>query len=102
MAIDYYARARETMGPSTDDFYRLFMVPGMFHCAGGRGADTFDALTPLIEWVEDGRAPDVIPASRIDAGVVMMTRPLCPYPQVATYDGIGDPDAAASFACTAP
>ena len=102
MGVDYYEDVRETMGPATDDFYRLFMVPGMFHCRGGRGTDRFDAMTPLIEWVEGDRAPDQLTASRIDDGVLQMTRPLCPYPEVARYDGTGNPNEADSFRCVAP
>ncbi len=102
MGIDYYERVSETIGPDTSDFYRLFMVPGMFHCRGGRGADRFDAMTPLVEWVEGGRAPDRLTASRIDDGVLKMTRPLCPYPKIARYDGTGDPNDADSFRCEAP
>ncbi len=103
MGVNYYEDVRETMGiEETEDFYRLFMVPGMFHCRAGYGPDTFDALTPLIEWVENGQAPDQILASQMQDGTATRTRPLCPYPQVAVHDGSGDPDAAASFTCEAP
>ncbi len=57
MGVSYYERVVETMGPATKDFYRLFMVPGMFHCTGGIGTSTFDPVTPLIQWVEKGVAP---------------------------------------------
>jgi feruloyl esterase len=57
MGISYYERVLEKMGPSTTDFYRLFMAPGMFHCSGGVGTSAFDAVTPLIQWVEKGMAP---------------------------------------------
>ena len=73
------------MGLSTPDFYRLFIVPGMFHCAGGVGTGTFDAVTPLIQWVEKGVAPSTIPAARVVDGKPVVTRPLCPYPEVARY-----------------
>jgi len=99
MGVDYYERVVERLGSTTGDFYRLFMVPGMFHCRGGRGADRFDAMTPLIDWVERDIAPDRIEAARVDDDVVTMTRPLCPYPMVARYDGLGDPNDASSFAC---
>ena len=102
MGIDYYERVSETIGPDTSDFYRLFMVPGMFHCRGGRGPDRFDAMTPLVEWVEGGRVPDRLTASRIDDAVLKMTRPLCPYPEIARYDDTGDPNDADSFRCEAP
>ena len=102
MSVDYYEKARAANGPDTPDFFRLFMVPGMFHCSGGFGTDTFDAMTPLIEWVENGTAPDSIPAAQLTGGRVSRTRPLCPYPQVASYDGQGNADAAASFTCRPP
>jgi Tannase and feruloyl esterase len=102
MGIDYYERVTATMGPGTRDFFRLFMVPGMFHCRGGFGPDRLDALTPLINWVEGGRAPDSIVASQEADGAIVRTRPLCPYPQVARYTGSGSLDQAASFACRDP
>jgi hypothetical protein len=67
----------------TTDFFRLFMVPGMGHCGGGPGPNTFDALGALDQWVEHGKAPEKIIASHIANGVTDRTRPLCPYPQVA-------------------
>jgi tannase/feruloyl esterase len=102
MGVRYYESVVGQIGPSTTDFYRLFMVPGMFHCGGGIGTSTFDALTPLVEWVEKGTAPPSIPAARLVDGKVVRTRPLCPYPQVARYKGAGSIDDAASFACAAP
>ena len=103
MGVNYYEDVRVTMGEATAaDFYRLFMVPGMFHCRGGLGTDRFDALTPLVNWVEGGTAPDQIPAARVENGEVTRTRPLCPYPQVATYAGSGSIDDASNFVCRAP
>lgn len=103
MGVEYYEDVRATMGEaSTDDFYRLFMVPGMFHCRGGLGTDQFDAFTPVVNWVEGDVAPDTIPAARVEGDVVVRTRPLCPYPQVATYDGTGSIDDARHFACAVP
>src|SRR5262245_53687413 len=99
MGVNYYNSVTQKMGPSTTDFYRLFMVPGMYHCRGGPGVSTFDALTPLVEWVEKGIAPQSIVGSRLVEGKVVRTRPLCPYPQVAQYKGSGDIDEAASFSC---
>jgi len=99
MGVGYYESVMKTMGPSTPDFYRLFMVPGMSHCAGGAGTSTFDALTPLVQWVEKGVAPATIPASRVVDGKVVRTRPLCPYPQTAIYKGSGSTDDAGSFTC---
>jgi hypothetical protein len=70
-------------GRNLDDFYRLFMVPGMTHCSGGVGPDHFDALGPMVDWVEKNRAPDKIIASQFSGGEVsgtaLRTRPLCPY-----------------------
>jgi feruloyl esterase len=99
MSIDYYDKAMVASGPDGKDFYRLFMVPGMFHCRGGVGTDHFDAMTSLIDWVEAGKAPDTVAASRIEDGKVVRTRPLCPYPQVANYKGSGNTDEAANFIC---
>ena len=99
MGVGYYESVVKTMGPSTRDFYRLFMVPGMSHCSGGAGTSTFDALTPLVQWVEKGVAPDTIPASRLADGRPVRTRPLCPYPQTAIYKGSGSTDDAANFTC---
>jgi feruloyl esterase len=102
MGIQYYEAVTDRLGSSTAEFYRFFMVPGMFHCSGGVGTSTFDALTPLVEWVEKGTAPASIPAARIVDGAVVRTRPLCPYPQVATFKGSGSVDDASSFTCTKP
>jgi len=102
MAIDYYEKALATNGPDTRDFFRLFMVPGMFHCRGGVGTDRFDAMTTLINWVENGAAPDSIPAARVEGDQVKRTRPLCAYPRVARYKGSGSVDDLASFACAEP
>jgi len=71
----------------------------MFHCGGGVGTSTFDIGTPLIHWVESNKAPEAITASRVVAGKVVRTRPLCAYPEVARYNGSGSTDDAASFAC---
>ena len=102
MAVNYYEDVlAET--PEAADFYRLFMVPGMFHCAGGRGVNRVDAFSDLVAWVETGSAPDRLVGERVDRdGRVLMTRPVCPYPEVARYDGTGDVDDAASFVCRAP
>lgn len=81
--------------------YRLFMVPGMRHCGGGEGADTFDKIEILEQWLKSGKAPDSIVASRVEAGKVVRTHPLCPYPQTAVYKGTGSTDDAASFTCQA-
>ena len=78
------------------------MVPGMGHCSGGDGPDTFDMMSALDSWVDKGTLPQRIEASKITAGKVTRTRPLCPYPQVARYKGTGSIDEAANFACVAP
>jgi feruloyl esterase len=88
----------------TQQYARLFMVPGMYHCQGGPGPNVFDALTPLVNWVENGVAPDRIIATKFVADTppaVQMTRPLCVFPKVAKWDGIGDPKMETSFACVA-
>jgi feruloyl esterase len=79
--------------------YRLFMAPGMAHCGGGEGPGAFDMIAALEQWVEHGKAPDRILASHSANGVVDRTRPLCPYPQVAVYKGMGSTDEAANFDC---
>ena len=101
-AVNYYKSVMDTMGPKTADSVRLFMVPGMGHCAGGEGTGVFDTVSVMEEWVEKGRAPAQIVASRVLDGKVERTRPLCPYPQVAVYKGSGSTDEAANFVCKAP
>jgi len=86
-----------------DKYYRLFMIPGMYHCGGGPGADSFDLLSAMVKWVEQGIAPDQIVATKYDsAGVVQFQRPLCPYPKYAEYIGHGTSNAATSFICSSP
>jgi feruloyl esterase len=102
MGVQYYEQVTQRMGPSTPDFFKLYMVPGMFHCGGGIGTSVFDAVTPLVEWVEKSAAPTSIPAARELDGRIVRTRPLCPYPQVARYRGSGSIDDAATFVCAAP
>lgn len=86
----------------TQDYFRLFMVPGMGHCRGGPGPDRFDALSALENWVENGIAPDSIMATKVEAGVTTRTRPLCVYPEVAQFDGSGNSDDGSNFYCAAP
>jgi feruloyl esterase len=102
-SVNYYNSVADAMGGAGNvkDSYRLFMVPGMGHCRGG-GTDTFDIVAPLDKWVEKGHAPAQIVASRVTKGAVDRTRPLCPYPQVATYKGTGSTDDARNFSCKAP
>ena len=103
-STQYYSRVVETLGGASkvDGSYRLFMAPGMAHCGGGEGPNTFDMVSALEQWVEHGRAPDQIVASHSTKGAVDRTRPLCPYPQVAVYKGTGSTDEAANFTCKAP
>src|SRR5215470_5582787 len=111
--IDYYNIVSSAMGQKqTDEFVRLFMVPGMQHCAGGPGVTTFGQLgfgaspsdaqhniyLALEQWVEKGVAPEKLIASG-QAG--KLTRPLCPFPQSAKYKGSGETNDAANFSCAA-
>jgi feruloyl esterase len=101
-SIRYYDRLVKHFGHvrDVDEFYRLYMVPGMGHCGGGAGAtDQFDMIAALEGWVERGVAPTSVLASQVTNGVTVRTRPLCPYPQVAQWKGSGNTDEAANFAC---
>jgi feruloyl esterase len=100
--VNYYEDAVKKNGSKTTDFLRLFMVPGMSHCSGGIGPDQHDPVTAVINWVEKGKAPDQMVASRIVNGKVERSRPLCAYPKVARYTGSGSIDDAANFRCEAP
>jgi feruloyl esterase len=108
--IDYYESVGAKMGrKDAESFTRLYMVPGMQHCFGGPGPNNFgNAMTAALQrWVEQGSAPDKILATKykIDgdpSSGVARTRPLCPYPQVARYNGFGSIDDAANFACRMP
>lgn len=113
--LDYYSRLVAANGgiDALDDSVRLFMVPGMYHCRGGPGADSFgasgqlawandpgrDMLWSLINWVEADKAPDRIVATKSADGVERFTRALCPFPKAARYDGKGDTNAVASYRC---
>jgi feruloyl esterase len=99
-AIDYYETTERTMGgrAQTEDFFRMFMIPGALHCRGGEGPDSVDFLSYIEAWVERGEAPDVmIGARRNEEGRTLFTRPLYPYPTIPRYRGVGDPNDAASF-----
>jgi hypothetical protein len=102
MGVNYYERATAVNGPGTAEFFRLFMIPGMAHCGGGVGPDRHDPVSAVIDWVEKGKAPESLIASKVVNGQVVRTRPLCPYPQVARYRGEGSIDDAANFRCVAP
>jgi feruloyl esterase len=114
-AIDYYEAAEKVLGGRvpTQDFFRLFMVPGMDHCTGGAGAFAIDYLSYLEAWVEHGQAPDVMIGAHVQgvdwggalglkfpldpAIPVSFTRPVYPYPLHAKYKGAGDPNDAGNF-----
>jgi feruloyl esterase len=82
----------------TDKFLKLYLVPGMAHCGGGVGHGTVDWLSPLVDWVENEVAPEAIVGARTTGGVTS-TRPHCPYPQEAVYDGTGEVNDAESYSC---
>jgi feruloyl esterase len=119
-AINYYERVEKSTGgqQNTESFFRLFMVPGMAHCGGGPGPSSFfggfapslakpqlntdaehDVLSALIQWVEKGVAPDHIVAAHMTNDSIDRTRPLCPYPKVARWNGIGTSEDAKNFTC---
>jgi feruloyl esterase len=102
--IDYYNKVVANVGDKkkADNFVRLFLAPGMHHCAGGPGPNSFDAIAAMEQWVEKGVAPDKLIASRSVEGKVQRTRPLCPEPQVAKYVGTGSIDVAENFRCEMP
>jgi feruloyl esterase len=101
VSVNYYQAALAKMDSvkNLQDSLRLFMVPGMLHCGGGDGPNTFDTLAALEQWREKGKAPDQLIASHMTNGVADRTRPLCPYPQVAVYKGSGSTDQAENFTC---
>jgi feruloyl esterase len=116
MTVNYYDAVVEKIGRgAADTSVRLYMIPGMQHCGEGPGAIDFgqgmgqrgdaehDVFTALESWVEKANAPGVLTAAKTEGKdaqrKTVMTRPLCPYPQVAKYDGKGDTTKASSFAC---
>jgi hypothetical protein len=116
--INYFESVVKKLGRrDSASFIRLFMAPGVQHCGGGRGPDAFGALVPgaprdaehdvslaLERWVEEGKAPDRIIATKLEGpgpkSKIVRTRPLCPYPQVARHKGSGSTNDAANFVCT--
>ena len=102
--INYYDAVNKKLGGKQDDWMRLFLMPGVGHCGGGVGPDQADFLGALEQWREKGVAPSQINASRpAGRGVsTPMSRPLCPFPQVARYKGSGSSNDAANFSCAAP
>ncbi len=99
--VDWYSSMGTAMGGNAPSFARLFLVPGMNHCAGGPATSTFDPLASVVNWVEKGVAPDSIAATAPAAGTPWpgRTRPLCPFPQFAHYNGSGDIESASNFTC---
>ena len=97
--INYYNSVLEKMGPDQQNWLRLFMVPGMGHCRGGAGPNQIQWMAALERWHESGKPPDRIDAVRVMDTRVDMTRPLCPYPLLAHYTGVGSTNDAANFVC---
>jgi feruloyl esterase len=95
----YYESVLKKMGRNQDDFVRLFMAPGMAHCGGGPGPNTFDSIGALEAWREKGTAPTQITAFNPQNG---LSRPLCPYPQYARYKGTGNMKDSSNWSCVAP
>lgn len=101
--IRYHGAVAARFGPvAVRDHVRLFMAPGVAHCWGGEGPFQIDTLSALEQWVEEGKAPERILATRPLEGGGTRSRPLCAYPQVANYKGSGSTDDAANFECAAP
>jgi feruloyl esterase len=98
-SIGYYEGVTKQIGgrKQTEDFFRLFLVPGVHHGGGGPGLTEFDAFSALEKWVEKGVTPDKLIASRLNNGAVERSRPVFPYPVLARYSGKGDPKQADSF-----
>ena len=102
-SVNYFKDVVRKLGASVaGKSIELYMVPGMNHCGGGPGTDTFDKMAAIEQWVAAGTAPKQIVASHLANGAADRTRPLCPYPQVAHYKGTGSIDDASNFACQAP
>lgn len=99
--IEYYGQVEKALGGpvATGRTARLFMAPGVAHCGGGDGPAPQDLVGAIVNWVEHGDAPDTITAARSLPDGARRTRPLCPYPQHAVWNGTGSTDDAASFAC---
>jgi feruloyl esterase len=97
--IYYYESVVEELGAGQQDWMRLFLAPGMGHCGGGPGVNTFETINALEQWREHGLAPDELMGSNPRTG---LERPLCPYPEYAEYDGSGDLNDAGNWSCRAP
>ncbi|MET7992081.1 tannase/feruloyl esterase family alpha/beta hydrolase [Amycolatopsis sp. NPDC005232] len=100
---DYRERVNRLMGGNSrvDQFYRLFLAPGVTHCGGGPGAQPTDALGALVKWVEHGQAPDTLAAAvKTTEGTTLATRNLCRYPKLSHYTGHGNPASATNYRCS--
>jgi feruloyl esterase len=91
-----YLEGVQARVPAAKDAVRLFLAPGVLHCGGGAGPDRFDALSALETWVERGTPPASMIATKPGSS---LSRPLCPFPQLARYTGKGDPNDARNFTC---
>jgi feruloyl esterase len=101
-AIRYHQAVLDKVGKSAEGkSIELFMVPGMLHCQGGPGTDTWDKASVIDAWVTTGKAPDRVVASHLTDGKADRTRPLCVFPRVAKWNGTGSTDDAANFTCVA-
>ena len=98
-SVNFYSSVLARMGPQQDNWLRLFMVPGMTHCGGGPGPNQVNWMAALERWRESGVAPDQLIASHVSDNRLDMARPICPYPQVAQYNGVGSTNDAVNFAC---
>ncbi|WP_310568913.1 tannase/feruloyl esterase family alpha/beta hydrolase [Gemmatimonas sp.] len=96
--IDYF-KAVQTRTPNAASFTRLFMMPGVLHCAGGSGCDDVDFAGIIRSWVEQGEAPSRVVARKLRGSQVVRTHPLCSYPMTARYNGTGSTDDASAFSC---
>ncbi len=103
-SIEFYQSVIDLSGDPAraSDWVRLFMAPGMGHCSGGEGPDTFDKISVIEQWVEQDKPPAQIIAAHHTGGQADRTRPLCPYPQIARYQGSGSIDDASNFTCGSP
>jgi feruloyl esterase len=103
-SVNYYNSVQERMGSTMNlgGSYRLFMAPGMAHCGGGEGPNQFNPMAALERWRESDIPPDRIIAMHVTNAVVDATRPLCPYPQIAVYEGVGSTSDAVNFSCKVP
>jgi hypothetical protein len=102
--VAYYQAIQDRMGglAATQQFARLYMFPGVLHCGGGTAPNSFDLLTPLLNWVEDGAAPSKVVATQRTGDTIMRTRPVFPYPLLARYTGTGSIDDANNFIAAKP